>query len=107
MAQLFELPIIPDLFDYKYEVSLDGVVYLINLRYNERMDTWFFSLHDRADVLLIGGIALKMGVDLLNHFSYIPGVPPGRFVVVNFDDKEEANLDTLGSKVIFAYIGDS
>ena len=107
MPNLYTLPVIEGLYDYKYEVTLDGTAYIIHLQYNSRKDGWFFSLHNYDDEALISGFKVKMGSDLLQQFGHIEGVPPGRLIVVNWDDKEEANLANFGNKVLLSYIGDA
>lgn len=107
MSNLYLLPIVEELYNYKYEIALDGTAYIIHFQYNSRKDGWFVSLYDYSDNLLIAGIKVKLGSDLLEQFRYIEGLPSGILAVSNFADYEEAKLSNFGSKVSLAYIGDS
>jgi len=107
MPNLYTFPIIENAYNYKYEVTLDGTAYIIQMQYNSRKDGWFFSLHDNNDEPLVSGLKVKMGSDLLQQFRHIDGIPSGRIVVINWDDKEEANLLNFGNKVLLSYIGDA
>lgn len=101
----FELPIVENFYNYKYSAALDSITYLVGLRYNERMDTWFISLYNRNDEALIEGIPLKLGVDLFGKYSHISGMPLGMFRCINWEDNEEPNSVNLGVKCVIVYFG--
>jgi len=107
MPNLYSLPIVEDKYSYKYEITLDGTVYIINMQYNSRKDGWFVSLHGASDIAIISGLKVKMGNDLLSQFRHKSNIPAGRLVVLNWEDKEEANLANFGTKVLLSYIGES
>lgn len=107
MPNLFTMPTIENQYNYKYLTKLDEVSYIIHMLYSLRKDSWFFSLHTFEDVPIISGLKVKMGSDLLQQFRHKEGIPAGRLVVVNWEDKEEANLKNFGKKVLFSYIGES
>ena len=78
----------------------------MHFQYNERKDGWFVAINDYTDTTLVAGIKVKIGSDLLEQFGHIDGIPSGRLVVTNWEDKEEASLLNFGSKVNLSYIGE-
>jgi hypothetical protein len=102
MAYL-ELPVTADLAYQSFSMQLDGAVYTIRLRYNSRAGHWAMDLAGADGGLLVAGIALRLGVDLLSQHQGAT-VPPGRLFIMNFvDPYQEPDRQSLGRDVALIY----
>lgn len=86
-----------------FSIELAGDIYQFRVIYNQRYGTWSFDLSDVDDVLLVAGIPLLIGSDLLSQYN----LEIGALVVI---DTEETFVDAtgddgdLGTRVILTYI---
>lgn len=95
---IIEIPLRNDIFHYSFTRELDGVVYLLRIRYNRRIDSWTLDFVD-----VVNGIRLAGGQDLLRQFKHLE-VPAGRLEVVDLDGVfTEPDKTNLGDRVILQY----
>lgn len=58
-------------------IELDGAMYRIACRYSAQTDRWSIDVADNAGTMLVAGLRLVLGVDLLAPYRS-RGVPPGQ-----------------------------
>lgn len=78
---------------FTQEVSLDGTPYVISFTWNSRVEFWTMGITDKEENLLIGGIKLVLGMELLKKFPD-KQLPPGRMFV--FDVKGDESPIAYG-----------
>ncbi|BBO74394.1 hypothetical protein DSCW_18110 [Desulfosarcina widdelii] len=101
---LVALPVAADTPYQSFNIELDGTVYGFRLRYNTRADAWFLDLLAADETVLLAGRAVRLGVDLLAHYSDA-AFPPGRLFVVNFvDTYGEPDRENFGQDVKLIYV---
>jgi hypothetical protein len=80
---------------WEAKVDLSGVRYTINISWNAQMEHWIMALMDTNGKLILGGIRLSKGRDLLQKYkAYCTDLPPGEFWILdNQGDYKTAELD--------------
>lgn len=58
---------------WQVAVSINGLVvnFFVLLQYNEIAQYWSMNIYDNSQVLLLAGIALVTGLNLLRQFQYL------------------------------------
>ncbi len=69
MTTRFEIPLTPE--NQTFSVALAGVIYNIELRWNDALTAWVLDIYDVNSNLLVGGLALITGTDLLAPYAYM------------------------------------
>lgn len=65
---------------FTQQIALDGTVYVLDFHWNNRASAWSLTIRDVAQDILVAGIRLTIGTDLLAQFqSY--DIPPGELYV--------------------------
>lgn len=87
-------------------VVLDGLEYVLDLRWSGREERWFLDLYDAAGTLLAGSIKVINGLPLLYKLrGGAPGLPPGELVVLDGRDiPADPGLEDLGDAAQLAYV---
>lgn len=103
MSQEFQIPAgVPH---WSQRVELDGSTYYIAVRWNPRVDRWFWSLSDSEQQPIIEGRKMLGGRDLLRGVAS-PRKPPGMLFAMDWSGRNrppnEANFD--GEQVGLAYV---
>ena len=65
----------------KFTVSLDKQSYQFMLWYNSREDRWYLSLTDAAGALIVSGIKLVVGNELIRQYDAYATPPGGLYVI--------------------------
>src|SRR5262245_56287224 len=52
-------------------ISIVGVTYSFSIRFNDRCPAWVLDISDVGGSLLVGGIPLVTGVNLLAQYGYL------------------------------------
>jgi hypothetical protein len=65
-----------------FRVVLEGATYNVRLYWLKPAQCWVFDISDVSGNLLIGGVPLITGADLLAQFHQYIG-PPGQMVVIS------------------------
>lgn len=75
-----EIPVRSDIPSYEFKTDLENVLYNFSIRWNERMATWIMDIGDEQGVIIVGGIPLLTGINILGPYKN-ELLPPGLFVV--------------------------
>ena len=86
MSTTYEIPLSAQA--QSFWVTLAGVLYRATLQFRNAAGSWFLDIADQHQVLLIGGIPLVTGVDLLAPYQYA-GI--GGQLFVSTDGNPSAN----------------
>jgi len=70
MTTFYEIPLTPD--PQTFTVTLSGVIYQLTVQYRAAGGTgWILDVADASGNLLVSGIPLVTGTDLLGQFGYL------------------------------------
>jgi hypothetical protein len=69
MSSPLRVPLQPT--NQRFTITLVGVVYTMTIRWNGACQAWILDLGDASNNLLIAGLPLVTGVDLLSPFAYL------------------------------------
>lgn len=96
MASVFEVPL--DSQPQSFQIDLAGVQYSMSLNWRDApQGGWFLDLSDASGNLLIGGIPLVTGADLLAQYAYL-GIGGELWVQTDGDPAAVPTFDNLGSE---------
>jgi hypothetical protein len=98
------IPLRPDLTHYDLGVTLDGVAYLLELRWNTREEAWYLDvrLEDGTDV--VTGIKVVVGFPLAARSAHAK-LPPGALFASDTSGKnQDPGIADLGNRVRLYYI---
>lgn len=70
---IYELPMTADA-SQEFVSTIDGVKYLFRVQLNVRADIWTIDVNTVADIPIIAGMPLVMGVDLLSTERFARGI---------------------------------
>ena len=100
---LLQIPVRNDLPSYTMRVELDGSIFILRFRYNERSTRWYMDISTEENELIVGGIALLTGVPLISQ--YVDSrLPEGDFVVFDRASKNEnPSRETFGEDIELFY----
>lgn len=89
---------------YEFRITLDGVKYTVELRWNARSNRWTFSLRTRDGEPLLVGRRVVVGMPLLMRGTD-PRMPPGDIIAVDQAGLDaDPGRDDLGSRVLLMYV---
>ncbi len=96
MSTVFEIPTQP--FPSDFSVSLGGTTYNMSLRWNIPSDCWVLDIKNIDDTLIVAGIPLVTGADLLEQYGYLVIGGAGSQMIVQTDNDLTSvpNFITLG-----------
>lgn len=67
---IFEIPpALEEATAFTQEVDLDGTTYRLTFRWNTREQTWYLDIADTDDSLLVAGVHLVEGANLMRHVT--------------------------------------
>jgi hypothetical protein len=104
----FEVPISATASQFTQVTSLDGIPYVLDFSWSDRVEAWYLDLYLQTDdesTPIALGRKLVLDYPLLAFATVVEGCPPGRLVVyasVGGDPK----LDDLGTRVKLYYVTD-
>jgi hypothetical protein len=100
--QEFTLP--KDTANYQLRVELDGVMFLLDFRWNARQATWKLSVSNEDGDLLVSGIAVISNRALLARYRTLPGMPRGELFAADFTGTIDVpDYTQLGEEVSLLY----
>lgn len=89
---------------YSEIVTLTGVPYLLEFRYNFREECWYLQMGSTDGVIYAQGIKLVANFPLLQRFSS-PNMPPGEIVCLALGPVDSPpNLYDLGVRCELLYL---
>ena len=98
-----QLPVHADYSHYEFKTVLDGIKYGFVLRWNTRAGYWILDIKSSDETVLLSGIPLLIGVDLLAICQYAD-IPQGKLFLVNLESEyTECGRDDLGENVLLMY----
>jgi hypothetical protein len=72
MANTYEVPTRPNR-PFSIRTTIDGFLYTLHFRYNNSSRCWILDIANYSNqVLIVAGIPLITGTDLLGQFGYMP-----------------------------------
>jgi hypothetical protein len=109
IKEVYSIPTYADKYArWKMAVDLSGVRYQFYISWNTRMVSWYMTILDINDRILVGGIRLVPDVLLLRKYrASVPELPPGDLVIFDREGKletAEITRDNLGSRFDLSYV---
>lgn len=102
MAQI-KIPTRNDFPSYSQRIELEGVIYNLSFRFNERMNRWIMDIQDQEENDILIGIVMLTSVPLLQQYIK-EGLPPGDFILLHRDGTDtNAGRFDLGDAVQLFY----
>ncbi len=103
IQEIQKVPVDSILSNKQFRTELDTVFYLLDFRFNSRATIWMMNISDQNNNIIVAGVPLLLGVDLLAQYQD-SRLPPGPLFVINLkDDYVEADRDSLGEDVLLLY----
>ena len=91
------------------KVTLEGTVYTLGFRWNDRMACWMFDIGDANGTPILQGLPIREGFPV--NYPYTgryAGLPPGVFQALDTTGKHtEPSLTNFGVDVLFYYLPSS
>lgn len=102
------LPLIPSNPNYRFGTSLDGVQYVIDIRWNARANlgggAWYMDVLQADQTPIRMGLKVVLGCVLGGRVT-APEFPQGALFAVDQSGLDvEASLDDLGTRLIVVYV---
>ena len=99
-----ELPVRSDVKSYEFTIELDGFVFTLRFKFNDRSGQWGMSIADAQNNDILSGIVLLTNIDLVNDVVK-EELPLGRFFLID-ESGEDKNPgpDDLGNDVKLIYV---
>jgi hypothetical protein len=93
-----------NLTDYFYETVIDGVIYLLEFRWNSRHQFWTVDFKDVEGNDLVRGIKLIINYELIRLFAR-ENMPKGALIPVDVTGKlERVTFADVGNNIQFVYV---
>ena len=90
---------------YVFEIELDGVLFRLQFKFNQRDQAWFLSILDTNDNQLRSGIRVVSDWTLLRLWQEIDKKPAGEMMAVAQGTiARPALINELGSDVVMTYL---
>lgn len=89
-----------------FSISLSGVQYKINLQWNRIFQAWIIDFSDINDNLIVSGIPLVTGSDLLEQYKYL-GINGSLYVQTDNNTDQMPTFDNLGTNSHLYFVVDS
>lgn len=97
------LPLTGSIPDYRVGTTLDGVAYILDVRWNYRDEAWYFDLLTADEEVIRAGIKITLGA-FLGARSADARMPPGYLIASDLSNSNrDATLDDLGTRVVVHY----
>lgn len=100
---LLKIPTRSDLPAFSQKIELDGTVFTLKMRYNERYERWILDILTQEETPIRVGIVMLTNIPLLFQYSEAL-LPPGEFICLHKDGiSDNAKRDDLGDTVNLYY----
>jgi hypothetical protein len=94
MSSVFEIPLTG--VSQRFGITLANVRYILTVRWNSKVSSWFLDIADSGNIPVLSGIPLVTGVDLLEQFEYL-GLGGQLFVQTDGDAQAIPTYENLGT----------
>lgn len=100
---ILSIPARNDIPWYQMKISLSNVLYILEFRYNTRMQRWVFNILDSTGTtILLGGIVLLIDRDLMSRFvSNL--LPSGNIFCTDVAGSEQPTRFSFGTTSVCLY----
>jgi hypothetical protein len=89
---------------YSFGVTLDGVAYTFEFRWNDRGEFWVFDIADGSGNPLVSGRKVVVDFPLLGRFA-VEGLPEGSLFAVDTSGAGQGpTLEDFGARVTMVYL---
>ncbi len=68
--------------DYSKKITINGILYVFNIRWNDAYEFWALTITDEADNRIAGDMRLIQNYDLFREKRGL-GLPVGRLMLLN------------------------
>lgn len=103
MTTAVEIPLKPSQAQ-QFAITLSGALYNMRFTYNTAQDAcWVLDIGDASGALLVAGIPLVSGTDLLSQYRYL-GIPGALLVTTDRGAGEVPTFDGLGTTSHLYYV---
>lgn len=97
------IPLKSDVFNYRFSISLSGILYNFWVRYNARADRWSLNIYDSSNNLIMAGIPLLINRNLMNQYTTL-NVLSGVLAVVDTSNKmNQPTMFSFGNNHFLIY----
>jgi len=97
------LPLVPSTPNYRVSTTLDGVQYILEVRWNGRAGVWYLDLLDIDEDPIAMGIAVLLG-SALGVRTTDARFPPGALIAADTSGEgRDAGFDDMGDRVAVFY----
>jgi hypothetical protein len=106
MRTIYEIPLKPS-NPTIFAIDLDGTTYNFRFTYSDARDgAWILDVADASLNLILAGIPLVSGVDLLGQYRYL-GFSGGLYVTTDRGTGEVPGFGDFGSVAHLFYVSDN
>jgi len=95
-----EIELRSDIANYEFSIDIDDEIYFLKIMYNFRAGLWVLNLYDAEKVIILSGIPLQTGVDLIGIYRYESLFRKAIFLIDKLNLQRNADRDILGDQVI-------
>jgi hypothetical protein len=97
------LPFIASISRYRFATTIENRVYLLDVRWNSRAESWYFDMLSEDETPLRRGMRLVLGA-FLGVRSASDELPHGVLMAIDrTGEGREAGFDDLGDRVVVFY----
>lgn len=76
-------------------IALGGIVYTLTVNFNSNANSWTLDIADQSGNVIVAGIALVTGCDLLGQFGYL-NFGGSLVAMTDYDSEAVPTYDNLG-----------
>jgi hypothetical protein len=81
----------------RQRLNLDGVVYTLELAWNQSEESWHVSLFDAEEEPIVTGLRIVTNWPLWRYYKFDPRMPPGELVAQDLTgDESRPGFDDFG-----------
>ncbi len=75
---------------FDQSIELEGVTYILTLRWNARKAAWSLDVGTAEGVVLVAGVTCVTNRLLLRRYRYVVGMPPGDLMFTDLTESTDA-----------------
>ena len=105
---VFSIPVTSELFDYSERVELDGEVFELRFRFNNRLEAWFVDIFSASGDVLVYGRRLTVDTRLTGQYKHLDDLAQGELTPFDTENgRRDPSSDNLGDRVLLFYFESS